>query len=56
MARKLVDQDEAARILGVSVEEINSLRDRKELFPYRDGDAWKYKPEDLERARDMLAR
>jgi len=51
MARKLVDQDEAARILGTTVEQINALRDRKELFPYRDGDAWKYKPEDLERLK-----
>ncbi len=55
MARKLVDQEEAARILGVSVEEINSLRDKKELFPYRDGDAWKYKPEDLERLKQERA-
>ncbi len=52
MARKLVDQDEAARILGVTVEEVNALRDRKELFPYRDGDTWKYKPEDLERLKN----
>ncbi len=51
MARKLVDQEEAARILGTTVEQINALRDRKELFPYRDGDNWKYKPEDLERLK-----
>ncbi len=50
MARKLIDQEEAARLLGVSVEEVNKMRDRRELFPYRDGDQWKYKPEDIERA------
>jgi Helix-turn-helix domain len=55
MAKKLIDQDEAARILGVSPEEIGSLRDRKRLFPYRDGDQWKFKPEDVERLRDELA-
>jgi hypothetical protein len=51
MAMKLVDQDEAAKILGVSVEEINALRDRKELFPFRDGSMWKYKLDDLERLK-----
>ncbi len=54
MAKKLVDQDEAARILGVSPEEIGSLRDRKKLFPYRDGADWKFKQEDVERLRDEL--
>jgi Helix-turn-helix domain len=55
MARKLIDQDEAAKILGVSVDEINKMRDRKQLFPYRDGDAWKFKLEDLERAKQEMA-
>jgi len=49
MAKKLVDQDEAARMLGVTPEQINTMRDRKELFAYRDGDAWKFKHEDIER-------
>jgi hypothetical protein len=51
MARKLVDVEEAARLLGVGIEEINAMRDRKELFPYRDGEAWKYKVEDIERLK-----
>jgi hypothetical protein len=51
MARKLIDQDEAARILGVTPEEVGSLRDRKKLFPYRDGDQWKFKQEDLDRLK-----
>jgi hypothetical protein len=55
MARKLIDQDEAAKLLGVSVEEINKMRDRKQLFPYRDGDAWKFKPEDIERMKQQIA-
>ncbi|MCC7086396.1 MAG: helix-turn-helix domain-containing protein [Pirellulales bacterium] len=54
MARKLIDQDEAARILGVSADEVGSLRDRKKLFPYRDGDQWKFKQEDVERLRDDM--
>ncbi|HEV2969222.1 MAG TPA: helix-turn-helix domain-containing protein [Pirellulales bacterium] len=55
MARKLIDQEEAAKMLGVSIEEINKMRDRKQLFPYRDGDAWKFKPEDIERVKQDLA-
>ena len=55
MAMKLVDQDEAAKFLGVSIEEINALRDRKELFPFRDGNAWKYKLDDLERLKNDRA-
>src|SRR5262245_32726447 len=54
MARKLIDQEEAARILGVTPEEVGSLRDRKKLFPYRDGDQWKFKQEDVERLRDDM--
>jgi hypothetical protein len=49
MAMKLVDQDEAAKILGVSVTEVNTLREQKALFPVRDGSNWKYKVDDLER-------
>lgn len=52
MAIKLVDQDEAAKILGVSVEEVNAMRDRKEVFPIRDGAVWKYKVDDLERLKN----
>ncbi|HEY2828025.1 MAG TPA: helix-turn-helix domain-containing protein [Pirellulales bacterium] len=54
MARKLIDQEEAARILGITAEQVSSLRDRKKLFPYRDGDQWKYKQEDIERYRDDM--
>jgi hypothetical protein len=54
MARKLIDQDEAARILGISADQVAQLRDRKKLFPYRDGDQWKYKQEDIEKYRDEM--
>src|SRR4051812_8923770 len=54
MARKLIDQDEAARILGRTPEQGGSLRDRKKLFPYRDGDQWKFKQEDLERLKSEM--
>jgi Helix-turn-helix domain len=54
MARKLIDQEEAARILGITSEQVGVLRDRKKLFPYRDGDQWKYKQEDIERYRQEM--
>src|SRR5262249_13535244 len=54
MAKKLIDQEEAARILGITPEQVNSLRDRKKLFPYRDGDQWKFKEEDIERYREEM--
>ena len=54
MARKLIDQDEAARMLGITPEQVSCLRDRKKLFPYRDGDQWKYKQEDIEKYRDDM--
>lgn len=49
MAKKLIDQEEAARMLGITVDELNSMRDRKQVFPTRDGGAWKYKQDELER-------
>jgi len=54
MAKKLIDQEEVARMLGITAEQVNSLRDRKKLFPYRDGDQWKYKEEDIERYREEM--
>jgi hypothetical protein len=54
MAKKLIDPEEVARMLGITPEQVNSLRDRKKLFPYRDGDQWKYKEEDIERYREEM--
>jgi hypothetical protein len=54
MAKKLIDQEEVARMLGITPEQVNSLRDRKKLFPYRDGDQWKYKEDDIERYREEM--
>lgn len=49
MAGKFLSLDEAARRLGVSVDEINRLVDRKELFPMRDGASIKFKVDEIER-------
>jgi hypothetical protein len=55
MAKKLIEQEEAARFLGLSVDDLNSLRDRGKLFPKRDAGIWKYDQEDLERYQRELA-
>ncbi|MFM7184064.1 MAG: helix-turn-helix domain-containing protein [Planctomycetota bacterium] len=49
MAGRFLTLDEAARHLGVTVEEINRLVDRKQLFPMRDGANVKFKIEEIER-------
>jgi hypothetical protein len=55
MARKLVPLDEAAKTLGVSPDELNSMRENREIYGYRDGASWKFKPEDVERLAQELA-
>lgn len=49
MAGKLITQEEAAQLLGVSAADVNEMRQRQELFGVRDGGAWKFKQEDVER-------
>ncbi len=49
MARKLLELEEAAHALGVTVEQLNAMRDRREVYAVRDGGAWKFKPEEIER-------
>jgi excisionase family DNA binding protein len=49
MAGRFLTLEEAARHLGVTVDEINRLVDRKQLFPMRDGANVKFKLEEIER-------
>ena len=56
MAGKFLTLEEAARRLGVSIDEVNRLVDRKELFPMRDGATIKFKVDEVERlAADLSA-
>lgn len=55
MARKLVPLEEAAKTLGVSPDELNSMRESRQIYGYRDGASWKFKPEDVERLGQELA-
>ena len=49
MAGKFMSPEEAARLLGISIDEVNRLVDRKKLFPMRDGATIKFKTDDVER-------
>jgi len=55
MAGKFLSLEEAARRLGVSIDEVNRLVDRKELFPMRDGATIKFKVDEVERVAADLA-
>jgi len=54
MAGKFLSLEEAARLLGVSTDEVNRLVDRKKLFPMRDGATVKFKSDDVERLADHV--
>jgi excisionase family DNA binding protein len=49
MARKFINLDEAAQMLGVSPDTLSEMRDRGKVHGYRDGASWKFKPEEIER-------
>ena len=55
MAGKFLSLEEAARHLGVTIDEINRLVDRKKLFPMRDGATVKFKLDDIERVASDMA-
>jgi len=50
MARKFVDLEEAAKMLGVTPDTLNEMRERREIYGYRDGGSWKFKGEDIDKA------
>jgi len=54
MAGKFLTIEEAAELLGVSVEQVRSLVDRKKLFPMRDGTSFKFKSDEVERLAGSL--
>ncbi len=51
---KLIELKEAAKLLGISPEELTEMRDRNEVFGYRDGASWKFKTEEIERVAAQL--
>jgi excisionase family DNA binding protein len=49
-----VSLDEAAKILGISSDELVEMRSRGEIFGYRDGTSWKFKTDEIERVQSEL--
>jgi excisionase family DNA binding protein len=49
-----VSLDEAAKILGITTDELVDMRSRGEIFGYRDGASWKFKQEEIERVQSEL--
>ena len=49
-----VPLEEAAKILGVTTDELVDMRSRGEIFGYRDGSSWKFKEEEIERVQAEL--
>lgn len=54
MAGRFLSIEETAQRLGVSVDEVNRLVDRKKLFPMRDGTTLKFKVDDVESVAGQL--
>jgi excisionase family DNA binding protein len=51
MAGKLIELAEAAKLLGVTTDELTEMRQRGEIHGYRDGASWKFKPEEIDRVK-----
>jgi len=54
MAGKFLSMDEAASQLGISAEHLRQLTQKYEVNGLRDGASFKYKPEEIERAKAKL--
>jgi excisionase family DNA binding protein len=55
MASKFLSLEEAAKLLGISTDALTELRLRQEIYGYRDGASWKFKPEDVDRIKESQA-
>jgi excisionase family DNA binding protein len=55
MATKFVVLDEAAKMLGLSPEQLVEMRSNGQIHGYRDGASWKFKLEELERIKSERA-
>ena len=48
----LIPLEDAARLLGLSVEKLSEMRSNSEIFGYKDGASWKFKMQEIERVAD----
>ena len=55
MSAQFITLEEAAKKLGINTDELVEMRSRGDIFGYRDGGSWKFKPEEIERvASEMM--
>ena len=55
MSAQFITLEEAAKKLGINTDELVEMRSRGDIFGYRDGGSWKFKPEEIERvAAEMM--
>jgi hypothetical protein len=52
MAAKFVELKEAAKLLGVSADQLNEMRLAGDIYGVRDGTSWKFKMDELERVAE----
>ncbi len=52
MAQQLITQEDVAKLLGISSEEVNNLREKREIYGVRDGSIWMFKEDDIKRYRE----
>ncbi len=52
MSTNYVPLEQAAKMLGMSVEQLNDLRLKNEVFGTRDGNEWKFKLDEIKRYAD----
>ncbi len=52
MAAKYIELQQAAKMLGVSSDELNNMRLSGEIHGVRDGSSWKFKSDELDRVAD----
>ncbi len=50
----LIPLEDAARMLGLSVDKLNEMRSNSEIFGYKDGTSWKFKMQEIERIADEM--
>ncbi len=52
---RFLELNDAAKILGVSPEQLIEMRQKGDIHGYRDGASWKFKPEEVTRVKDEMA-
>ena len=51
----LIPLDQAAKILGITPDELVEMRERNEIRGYRDGASWKFKEDEVTRVKEEMS-